>query len=62
MNERTFRFRRFDEITNLFRRVENFHPHTRETRDNEREPFRPREVFKRGNWTPAARDEDDETR
>lgn len=55
------RFPRFDEITDFFHRVENFHSDAHETGKNEREPFRPREVFRRDDRTLAARDEDDET-
>lgn len=61
MNERRFAWRWFDEITNLFRRIENFHSDVCQTREDEREPFRPREVFKRDDRALAARDEDDET-
>ncbi len=61
MNERTFRFRRLDEITNAFNIVENLHPHITYSSENQRDAFRPREVWTRNYRAFAAGDEDDET-
>jgi hypothetical protein len=61
VDKRTINLRGFDEITNLFHRVEDFHSDVCQIGEKDRYPFRPREVFKRNNRVSAARDEDDET-
>jgi hypothetical protein len=62
MDKRTQKWRGLDEITNLFRRVEDFHSDVCQIGKKDRELLGSREVFKRNNRMPAARDEDGKTR
>ena len=61
MDKRTAKRRGFDEITNLFRRVENFHSDVRQIGEKDGKPLGWREVFKRNNRVSTARHKDDKT-